>query len=63
MAVEKKIKERLAELRKRREKSRLGGGEEKIKQQHAKGKLTAQERIDLLLDKGTFEEIDPFVTH
>ena len=63
MAVEKKIKERLAELRKRREKSKLGGGEEKIKQQHAKGKLTAQERIDLLLDKGTFEEIDPFVTH
>lgn len=63
MAVEKKIKERLIELQKRRIESHLGGGEEKIQQQHAKGKLTAQERINLLLDENTFEEIDPFVTH
>ena len=41
MAVEKNIKERLIELRKRRTESQLGGGKEKIQQQHAKGKLTA----------------------
>jgi propionyl-CoA carboxylase beta chain len=41
----------------------LGGGERRIQQQHAKGKLTARERIDLLLDDGSFEEIDAFVTH
>ncbi|PKB64858.1 MAG: methylmalonyl-CoA carboxyltransferase [SAR202 cluster bacterium Io17-Chloro-G3] len=63
MAVEKKIKERLTELRKLREKGKQGGGKDRLKQQHARGKLTARERIDLLLDKGTFEELDPFVTH
>ena len=63
MAVEKKIKERLTELRKLREKGKQGGGKERLKQQHARGKLTARERIDLLLDKDTFEELDPFVTH
>lgn len=52
--------ERLWELRK---KSRQGGGEARIKKQHEKGKLTARERIDLLLDKNSFEEIDAFVTH
>src|SRR5207249_3959060 len=41
----------------------LGGGERRIQQQHAKGKLTARERLDLLLDEGSFEEIDMFVTH
>lgn len=41
----------------------LGGGEERIKAQHDKGKLTARERIDLLLDKSTFRETDKFVTH
>ncbi|MEO8288337.1 MAG: carboxyl transferase domain-containing protein [Chloroflexota bacterium] len=46
-----------------RETAYLGGGERRIKQQHAKGKLTARERVDLLLDEGTFEEIDMFVTH
>jgi propionyl-CoA carboxylase beta chain len=40
-----------------------GGGEDRIKKQHEKGKLTARERIDLLVDKGSFEEIDAFVTH
>src|SRR6187551_215780 len=46
--------ERLAEL---------GGGEDRVKRQHAVGKLTARERIDLLFDPGTFEEVDKLVTH
>ncbi len=52
--------QRLHELK---AKSRLGGGEERIKAQHAKGRLTARERIDLLLDKGSFRELDPFIQH
>jgi propionyl-CoA carboxylase beta chain len=52
--------ERLLKLRKQ---SRQGGGEARIKKQHDKGKLTARERIDLLLDKNSFQEIDAFVTH
>ena len=52
--------ERLKALRKEALK---GGGEARIEKQHEKGKLTARERIDLLLDKGSFEEIDAFVTH
>ena len=52
--------ERLEEMRNQ---SRLGGGERRIQQQHEKGKLSARTRISLLLDDGTFEEIDPFVTH
>ena len=55
--------DRLADLERRRAVSRLGGGERRIEQQHKRGKLTARERIDLLLDDGTFDEIDPFVTH
>ena len=50
-------------LHKMREKSKLGGGKERIEKQHKAGKLTARERIDLLLDPGTFREIDAFVTH
>src|SRR6187549_294979 len=46
-----------------REKSLLGGGQDRIDAQHQKGKLTARERIDLLVDAGTFVEIDRFVTH
>ncbi|MHC4161376.1 MAG: acyl-CoA carboxylase subunit beta [Planctomycetota bacterium] len=53
----------LEELRQLREAGQLGGGPEAIKKQHAKGKLTARERIDLLVDPGSFTEIDPFVTH
>jgi propionyl-CoA carboxylase beta chain len=45
------------------EKSALGGGEKRIADQHAKGKLTARERVELLLDKGTFREIDALVHH
>lgn len=54
---------RITELRTMREKARLGGGQERINSQHAKGKLTARERLDLLLDPGTFHEIEPFITH
>ena len=41
----------------------LGGGEKRMESQHAKGKLSARERINLLIDEGTFEEIGKFVTH
>jgi propionyl-CoA carboxylase beta chain len=50
-------------LQEMRAQSRLGGGPERIKAQHDKGKFTARERIDILLDRGSFEEIDAFVTH
>ncbi|MCG2676895.1 methylmalonyl-CoA carboxyltransferase [bacterium] len=53
----------MAELKEKREKILLGGGNEKIEAQHKKGKLTARERIDLLLDEGSFEETDIFVEH
>jgi acetyl-CoA carboxylase carboxyltransferase component len=52
--------ERLRELR---GEARLGGGQERIDSQHAKGKLTARERLDLLLDEDSFQELDMFVTH
>jgi len=50
-------------LRERKTRSRLGGGAERIESQHKKGRLTARERIDLLLDKGSFREMDAFVQH
>ncbi len=50
-------------LRDMREKALQGGGPERVETQHAKGKLTARERLDLLLDKGSFRETDMFVTH
>ncbi|WP_372016748.1 acyl-CoA carboxylase subunit beta [Tistrella mobilis] len=53
----------LEELEKRRQAARMGGGERRIDAQHAKGKLTARERIELLLDAGSFEEYDMFVEH
>ena len=53
----------LEELDKRRAQARAGGGEKRIASQHAKGKLTARERIGLLLDEGSFEEFDMFVEH
>lgn len=59
MAIEDKIKE----LMDMRAKARLGGGEKRIESQHKKGKYTARERIDLLLDEGSFEEFDMFVSH
>ena len=53
----------LAELDRRRAHARMGGGEARVAAQHAKGKLTARERIELLLDEGSFEEYDMFVAH
>ncbi len=61
MAVEKRIDEHLTELARLRKQGQEGGGPKRIEQQHAKGKLTARERIALLLDKDTFQEVDPFV--
>ncbi|HUF56877.1 MAG TPA: carboxyl transferase domain-containing protein, partial [Thermohalobaculum sp.] len=57
------MKDILEELEARRVKAHLGGGEKRIAAQHAKGKLTARERLELLLDEGSFEEFDTFVTH
>ncbi|MGX1496601.1 propionyl-CoA carboxylase beta chain [Labrenzia sp. MBR-25] len=57
------MKEVLAELEQRRETARLGGGQRRIDAQHAKGKLTARERIEILLDQGSFEEFDMFKQH
>ena len=59
MDLEAKIKE----LEKRNIEAELGGGQERIDSQHAKGKLTARERIDYLLDRDSFQEIDKFVVH
>ncbi|MDP9835602.1 propionyl-CoA carboxylase beta chain [Neorhizobium huautlense] len=53
----------LDELERRRAEARLGGGQKRIDAQHAKGKLTARERIEVLLDEGSFEEFDMYVTH
>ena len=55
--------ERIQELIAMREEARLGGGEKAIEKQHARGKYTARERIDQLLDEGSFEELDMFVRH
>ena len=52
-----------AELVQRRESARKGGGPQAIERQHGKGKLTARERIDRLLDPGSFQEIDPYISH
>ena len=57
------MQQKIRELLKRREEAKLGGGEDKLKAQHEKGKLTARERIELLADEGSFEEVDMFVTH
>ncbi|MDR2585258.1 MAG: acyl-CoA carboxylase subunit beta [Prevotellaceae bacterium] len=55
--------EKIKELIDLRAKAKLGGGEKRIESQHKKGKLTARERIELLLDEGSFEEFDMFVSH
>jgi acetyl-CoA carboxylase carboxyltransferase component len=55
--------QKIQELIELREKAKLGGGEKRIEAQHKKGKLTARERIELLLDEGSFEEFDMFVSH
>lgn len=60
--MEKNI-DKIGKLIKKREEARMGGGEKRIESQHEKGKFTARERIDMLLDEGSFEEFDMFVTH
>src|SRR4026208_2443979 len=57
------MREKLELLERRRAESEQGGGEKRIKAQHAKGKLSARERLDLLLDEGSFTELDRFVVH
>src|SRR5438105_4054068 len=57
------MREKLELLQKKRAESELGGGAERIAAQHDKGKMTARERLDVLLDAGTFVELDRFVTH
>ena len=51
------------QLEEKRAAAQLGGGQQRVDKQHKKGKLTARERIELLLDPGTFEEWDMFVEH
>ncbi|HJV31393.1 MAG TPA: acyl-CoA carboxylase subunit beta [Bacillales bacterium] len=57
------IYEKISDLYDRRREIELGGGDERVQKQHEKGKLTARERIDLLVDKGSFVEINPFIEH
>src|SRR5512136_3468629 len=54
---------KIVHLRELKAQARLGGGQDRIDKQHKKGKLTARERLDLLLDEGSFEEIGMFVQH
>ncbi len=58
-----KQEEKISQLIEKRAQARLGGGEKAIEKQHARGKYTARERIAMLLDEGSFEELDMFVTH
>ena len=57
------IQNKINTLIENREKARMGGGQKRIDAQHGKGKYTARERIQMLLDEGSFEEFDMFVTH
>ncbi len=57
------VQDRLEELNRLKAQARLGGGQKAIETQHARGKLTARERLDILLDPGSFEEIDSLVVH
>jgi len=64
MATEKKAKQhKLDRLKERTRQAETGGGEDRVEKQHAAGKMTARERIEFLLDEGTFEEFDKLVVH
>ena len=63
MTSHESTKEKRDELLRKREESLQGGGPHRIESQHQRGKLTARERLTLLLDSGSFEELDPFVLH
>ena len=55
--------EKIEKLLEKRDEALAGGGQKAIDAQHSKGKYTARERIEMLLDEGSFEEIDMYVTH
>ena len=57
------VQEKIELMKAKQEKIKLGGGEARIEKQHAKGKMTARERIEMFFDEGTFVELDQFVTH
>ena len=59
MAIEGMLKE----LKEKKDKLKMGGGKKKLETQHAKGKLSARERLDILLDKGSFTEINGLIKH
>jgi len=63
MAIQKKTDDRLEDLDRRKQEAHGAGGAARIEAQHAKGKLTARERLAMLLDPGSFEELDSFVLH
>ena len=63
MVVRRRVDDALDDLNQRREQGRLGGGARRIEAQHRRGKLMARERIDLLFDEGSFEELDAFAQH
>ena len=63
MVVRRNVANKLEELKEKRAQSREGGGRRRIDAQHERGKLTARERIGLLLDEGSFEELDTFKLH
>src|SRR5712691_1731111 len=57
------VEARIEELRRRRKQAAQPGGRDAVKKQHDRGKLTARERLDALMDKGSFVETDPFAIH
>src|SRR5687767_15373065 len=63
MGTKRRMATTIEELEQRRELARQGGGEKRIAAQHAKGRLTARERLEVLLDPGSFEEVDMYVEH
>ena len=63
MVVRRVVDRKRDELRRKREEARLGGGQRRIDAHHKRGKLTARERVAILLDEGSFEELDPFALH
>lgn len=63
MVVRRRVDDALDDLNERREQGRLGGGARRIEAQHRRGKLTARERLNLLFDEGSFEELDAFAQH
>ena len=58
-----KLEEKIAELKKRDQMAQEGGGAQRRERQHKEGKMSARERVEFLLDEGTFEETDKLVTH